>query len=89
MMKKFVLTTFEHKIEYKEIEKENDYFFWIDGFRYAKAVNTVLIFDSYQSAKDYLISHVKGKIQALQDELKGCKEELKRIESQPKTGEKK
>ncbi len=88
-MTKFVLTTFEHKIEQKEIEKENDYFFWIDGMRYAKAVDTVILFNSYQSAKEYLISHVKGKIKALEAELKGSKEELKRIQSQCPTGEKK
>jgi hypothetical protein len=88
-MKKYLLTTHNNKIERKEIEKENDCFFWVGGMRYAKAVNTVLLFNSYQGAKEYLVSHIEGKIQALEVDLIEQKEILKRIENQAPTAEKK
>ncbi len=87
-MKKYLLTTHNNKIELKEIEKENECFFWVGGMRYAKAVNTVLLFNSYQGAKEYLISHIEGYIKALEIDLAECKEDLKRIENQAPTGEK-
>ena len=86
-MKKYVLTTHNHKIEYKEIEKENECFFWVGGMRYAKVVNSVLLFSSYQGAKEYLVSHIEGKIQALEVDLEHQKEILKRIKNQAPTGE--
>ena len=88
-MKKYLLTTHNNKIERKEIEKENDCFFWVGGMRYAKAVKSVLLFTSYQGAKEYLVSHIEGKIQALEVDLAECKEDLKRIENQAPTGSKK
>ena len=88
-MKKYLLTTYNNKIERKEIEKENDCFFWVEGMRYAKAVKSVLLFTSYQMAKEYLISHIEGKIAALEVDLTHQKEILKRIETQAPTGEKK
>tara|TARA_R110000765_G_scaffold86167_1_gene165862 strand:- start:428 stop:700 length:273 start_codon:yes stop_codon:yes gene_type:complete len=88
-MKKYLLTTHNNKIQRKEIEKENDCFFWVGGMRYAKAVKSVLLFTSYQGAKEYLVSHIEGKIQALEVDLIEQKEILKRIENQAPTGEKK
>ena len=88
-MKKYLVTTHNNKIERKEIEKENDCFFWVGGMRYAKAVKSVLLFTSYQGAKEYLVSHIEGYIQALEVDLSECKEDLKRIENQAPTGEKK
>jgi len=87
-MKKFILTTFNNTIEYKEIEKEDEHFFWIDGFRYAKAVKSALLFSSYQMAKEYLLSHIEGKIQALEVDLTHQKEILKRIENQAQRAKK-
>jgi hypothetical protein len=86
-MKKYLLTTYNNKIERKEIEKENEYFFWVGGMRYAKAVKSVLLFTSYQGAKEYLVSYIEGKIQALEVDLTHQKEILKRIENQAPTGE--
>ncbi len=88
-MKKYLLTTYNNKIERKEIEKENECFFWVGGMRYAKAVKSVLLFNSYQGAKEYLISHIEGKIAALEVDLAHQKEILKRIDNQPPTGSKK
>ena len=88
-MKKYLLTTHNNKIERKDIEKENDCFFWVGGMRYAKAVKSVLLFTSYQGAKEYLVSHIEGYIQALEVDLSECKEDLKRIENHAPTGEKK
>ena len=87
--KKYLLTPHNNKIFSKEIEKENECFFWVEGMRYAKVVKSVLLFNSYQGAKEYLISHIEGKIQALEVDLTHQKEILKQFLNQAPTGEKK
>ena len=82
-MKKFTLNTSSYRIELQEIEKEDVDFFYIDGLRYSKVVNWIMLFDSYDDAKDVAIQRLQQQIKIQEQKT----EALKAILNHVKNGE--
>ena len=68
-MQKFTLNTSSYRIELQEIEKEDVHFFYIDGLRYAKVTDWVMIFDSYDAAKNVAIQRLQQQIKTQQQKI--------------------
>jgi len=68
-MQKYTLNTSSYRIEQQEIEKEDNNFFYIDGLRYAKVTDWVMIFDSYDAAKNVAIQRLQQQIKTQQQKI--------------------
>ena len=68
-MQKYILNTSSYRIEQQEIEKEDNNFFYIDGLRYAKVTDWVMIFDSYDAAKNVAIQRLQQQIKTQQQKI--------------------
>jgi hypothetical protein len=84
-MQKYTLNTSSYRIELQEIEKEDVHFFYINGFKYAKVVNWIMLFDSYDAAKDVAIQRLQQQIKILHQKT----DALKAILNHVKDGESK
>jgi hypothetical protein len=84
-MLKFTLNTSSYRIEQQEIEKEDVNFFYIDGLRYAKVTDWIMIFDSYEEAQEIAIQRLQQQIKTQEQKIEG----LKAILNHVKDGEQK
>ena len=78
-MLKFTLNTSSYRIEQQEIEKEDVHFFYIDGLRYSKIVNWIMIFDSYDAAKEVAIQRLQQQIKIQEQKTAALKAILNHV----------
>ena len=80
-MQKFTLNTSSYRIELQEIEKEDNNFFYIDGLRYAKVTDWVMIFDSYDAAKNVAIQRLQQQIKIQEQKTAALKAILNHVKN--------
>ena len=80
-MQKFTLNTSSYRIEQQEIEKEDNNFFFIDGLRYAKVTDWVMIFDSYDAAKNVAIRRLQQQIKIQEQKTAALKAILNHVKN--------
>lgn len=75
-------TIFNSRIEKVEIEKETNFFvFFKNGRRDGKRTEWQSYFDSFQEAKDFLITQKIIRIEQVKEKLKYYEKELEKIQS--------
>ena len=80
-MQKFTLNTSSYRIELQEIEKEDNNFFYIDGLRYAKVTDWVMLFDSYEEAKEVAIQRLQQQIKIQEQKTAALKAILNHVKN--------
>ncbi len=80
-MKKFTLNTSSYRIELQEIEKEDVDFFYIDGLRYAKVTDWIMLFDSYDAAKKVAIQRLQQQIKIQEQKTAALKAILNHVKN--------
>ncbi len=78
-MQKYTLNTSSYRIELQEIEKEDVHFFYIDGLRYSKVVNWIMLFDSYDAAKEVAIQRLQHQIKIQEQKTEALKAILNHV----------
>ena len=80
-MQKYILNTSSYRIEQQEIEKEDNNFFYIDGLRYAKVTDWVMLFDSYDAAKNVAIQRLQQQIKIQEQKTAALKAILNHVKN--------
>ena len=80
-MKKFTLNTSSYRIELQEIQEEDVDFFYIDGLRYSKVVNWIMLFDSYDAAKEVAIQRLQQQIKIQEQKTAALKAILNHVKN--------
>ena len=80
-MKKYILNTSSYRIEQQEIEKEDNNFFYIDGLRYAKVTDWIMLFDSYDAAKNVAIQRLQQQIKIQEQKTAALKAILNHVKN--------
>jgi len=80
-MQKYTLNTSSYRIELQEIEQEDVDFFYIDGLRYSKVVNWIMIFDSYDAAKEVAIQRLQQQIKIQEQKTAALKAILNHVKN--------
>ena len=80
-MQKYTLNTSSYRIELQEIEKEDANFFYIDGLRYAKVTDWVMLFDSYDAAKNVAVHRLQQQIKIQEQKTAALKAILNHVKN--------
>lgn len=80
-MKKYILNTSSYRIEQQEIEKEDNNFFYIDGLRYAKVTDWIMLFDSYEEAQEIAVHRLQQQIKTQQQKTAALKAILNHVKN--------
>lgn len=67
-------------IEQVEVERESENSVWIDGRRSSKMTSYECYFDTFEQAKDYLISELLKDIRSAQTRVARLTERLERVQ---------
>jgi len=80
-MQKYTLNTSSYSIELEEIQQEDVDFFFIDGLRYSKVVNWIMLFDSYEAAQKVAIQRLQQQIKIQEQKTAALKAILNHVKN--------